>query len=368
MTAVSRIRVFDAFVLRNSPHAALSTLSLSFPHEADRIMSRTPAKAFHSLLRTQFAPYVPQWGGNQMTLNSIYSLVFAVKSAKKNDDDVDGYGKLHSPIAQALSRLSSSSNNDNDGSGDGVYTVMINNEPSLRLLSCNTLKHHHRQTPNSDSNIEVYTLLSSPKFGKQYKGPQENLPPELTSTVVMKLLESLERSLALREGSVVETVVDLKLQLWGAAVPMNTWTSTTATSNGKSSGDVDGFVYDALHGVGACGDWILDSSIAGAWESGRRLADWILTTSHDVGIDSVPMLSVGLPEEGMGKFIPSRAALESGIGTIPSSSPNSAYVVPPSDGPPKTTPSPRRPNGSNNNRNNGRGSNKGRGSAQPVSR
>ena len=341
-------------------------------------MSRTPAKAFHSLLRTQFAPYVPQWGGNQMTLNSIYSLVFAVKSATKNDGNVDDNGKLRSPIAQALSRLSSSSNNDNDGSGDGVYTVMIKNEPSLRLLSCNTLKHHHRQKPNSDSNIEVYTLLSSPKFGKQYKGPQENLPPELTSTVVMKLLESLERSLALQEGSVVYSVVDLKLQLWGAAVPMNTWTSTTVTSNGKSSGDVDGFVYDALHGVGACGDWILDSSIAGAWESGRRMADWILTTSH-VGIDSVPMLSVGLPgrlsEEGMGKFVPSRAALESGIGTIPSSSPNSAYVAPPSDqpthgarGPQKTTSSPHRPYGSNNNRNNGRGSNKGRGSAQPVSR
>ena len=312
-----------------------------------------------------------------MTLNSIYSLVFAVKSAKKNDGDVNGNGTLHSPIAQALSRLSSSSNYDNEGTGDGVYTVMIKNEPSLRLLSCNTLKHHHRQTPNSDSNIEVYTLLSSPKFGKQYKGPQENLPPELTSTVVMKLLESLERSLALQEDSIVDSIVDLKLQLWGAAVPMNTWTSTTATSNGKGSGDVDGFVYDALHGVGACGDWILDSSIAGAWESGRRLANWILTTSHDVGIDSVPMLSVGLPDrsskEGMGKFVPSRAALESGIGTILSSSPNSAYVVPPSDqptrgarGPPKTTSSPRRPNGSNDN--NRRWSNKGRGSAQPVSR
>jgi hypothetical protein len=343
---------------------------------ADRIMSRTPAKAFHSLLRTQFAPYVPQWGGNKMTLNSIYSLVFAVKSAKKDDSDVDGNGKLHSPIAQALSRLSSSLNNDNDESGDGVYTVMIKNEPSLRLLSCNTLKHHHRQTSNSESNIEVYTLLSSPKFGKQYKGPQENLPPELTSKVVMELFESLERSLALQEGSVLDSVVDLKLQLWGAAVPMNTWTSTTATSNGEGSGDVDGFVYDAPHAVGACGDWILDSSIAGAWESGRRLANWILTTCHDVGIGSVPMLSVGLPDrsskQGMGKFIPSRAALESGIGTI---SPIADTVVPPPDeptrgvrGPPKTKSSPRRPNGSNNNRNNRRGSNKGRGSTQPVSR
>jgi len=60
---------------------------------ADRIMSRTPAKAFHSLLRTKFAPYVPQWGGREMTLNSIYSLVFAVKS-----DDA-------SPISKVVSNL-----------------------------------------------------------------------------------------------------------------------------------------------------------------------------------------------------------------------------------------------------------------------
>jgi hypothetical protein len=142
---------------------------------ADRIMSRTPAKAFHSLLRTQFAPYVPQWGGNQMTLNSIYSLVFAVKSSRSsNDDNVDDDGNgrsnsLSSPIAKALSKLSSTSSSSSNT--NGIYTVMIKNEPNLRLLSCNTLKHHHTQNPNSDSIIEVYTLLSSAKFGKQFKGP-----------------------------------------------------------------------------------------------------------------------------------------------------------------------------------------------------
>ncbi|KAL9187195.1 hypothetical protein ACHAXT_010915 [Thalassiosira profunda] len=267
---------------------------------ADRIISRTPAKAFHSLLRTRFAPYVPQWGGKEMTLNSIYSLVFAIKSPKGGGA---GMGGLSSPIAIALAKLSEEDK--------GVYTIMIKNEPNLRLLSCNTLKHHHAQNANADSNIEVYTLLSSAKFGKKHKGPQENLPMELSEKVVMKLLESLERSLQLKEGSVVESVVDLKLQLWGAAVPMNTWQSNSVGGKGA-----DGFVYDATYGVGACGDWILSPSIAGAWESGRRLADWMLEGET----------SVGLPDrsskEDGGKFVPSRAALESGIGTIPSS-PNS---------------------------------------------
>jgi len=325
---------------------------------ADRIMSRTPAKAFHSLLRTQFAPYVPSWGGNQMTLNSMYSLVFAIKSPRIGGDGNND--ELHSPIAQVLSRLSSFNKNNDKHNNEHhtVYTVMIKNEPNLQLLSCNTVKHHHQQNINSESNTEIYTLLSSPTFGKTFKGPQENLPSELISKVVMKLLNSLERSLNLEKGSVVDSVVDLKLQLWGAAVPVNTWSSTTlaTTSNDSkiSNGENDGFVYDSIHGVGACGDWIMDSSIAGSWESGRRLANWLLATSHN----NKATMSVGLPKDGIGgKFLPS---LGSGIGTIPSSrdqhSPDALKDT--SSPPPRKTFSM---NGSNDNvRNNRKGNNKGR--------
>ena len=319
---------------------------------ADRIMSRTPAKAFHSLLRTKFAPYVPQNGGNQMTLNSIYSLVFAVKSERSGEG---GNGGLSSPIAKAISNLSSS-----EGSSKGdVYTVNIKNEPSLRLLSCNTLKHHHTQNQNSESDTEVYTLLSSPTFGKKFKGPQENLPIDLQQKVTIKLLESLEKSLNLEEGSVINSVIDVKVQLWGAAVPMNTW-----TSHSISKDDVDGFVYDGRGGVGACGDWILDPSVAGAWESGRRLANHLLTTQE---LDS--KLSVGLPDkvpnEDSGKFEPSRSALGSGIGTIPTS-PNAAeFVFPKSTDQQQSNRSRggrgRGGRGNGRVRGRGRGSNKGRG-------
>ncbi len=282
---------------------------------ADRIMSRTPAKAFHSLLRTKFAPYVPQWGGREMTLNSIYSLVFAIKS---NGDDAG-------PISKVVANLCK------EDKKNDVYTIMIKNEPTLRLLSCNTLKHHHAQNPKSQSNIEIYTLLSSPIFGKQFKGPQENLPLDLQEKVVMKMLTNLESSFKLEKGDVSNAVVDLKLQLWGAAVPMNTWSSSSLSSN---NGGVDGFVYDATYGVGAAGDWVLDPSIAGAWESGRRLADWMLK-HHEESDKKKGDWSVGLPDltnnssnkEKNGKFVPSRVALESGIGTIPPS-PNSTFEFP----------------------------------------
>ena len=268
---------------------------------ADRIMSKTPAKAFHSLLRTKFAPIVPQWGGREMTLNSIYSLVFAIKTAKSDD------GAFSSCVAHALKKLSTDTSKD-------IYTVMMKNDSNLRLLSSNTLKHSHVQNPSSASNIEVYTLLSSASFGKQYKGPQENLPSDLMETVTLKMLHSLEKALCIQPGMLVRDVVDLKLQLWGAAVPLNTWTVT---------GEQGGFVYDAQYNVGACGDWMLDPSIAGAWESGRRLARWIARREQR---------SVGLPNLEMdtnegGKFVPSRAALESGIGTVPST-PNSTFEFP----------------------------------------
>ncbi|KAL7460551.1 hypothetical protein ACHAXS_000998 [Conticribra weissflogii] len=212
---------------------------------ADRIMSQTPAKELHSLLRTRFAPSVPKWGGKEMTLNSIYSLVFVTQSAC---------------LDEALAKLI----NDRPGDDQKEYTVMIQNEPNLRLLSCNTRKHSHdhdhdldHSPNNNDTNnkTQVWTLLSSPHFGKRFKGPQENLPPSLVETVTAEMITGLERALHLPNGQVLHALKHLGLQLWGAAIPMNTWqTTTTMLRNGR----VDGFVYDAVHGVIACGDWILN--------------------------------------------------------------------------------------------------------------
>jgi hypothetical protein len=63
------------------------------------------------------------------------------------------------------------------------------------------------------------------------------------------------------------TPLDKRLQLWGAAVPLNVWTSNDNDT---------GFIYDAEHNVGVCGDWLVEPSIAGAWTSGRLLAQHLL--------------------------------------------------------------------------------------------
>jgi predicted NAD/FAD-dependent oxidoreductase len=243
---------------------------------ADRLMSKTPAKALHSLLRTNFAPTVPSDGGKRMTLNSIYSLTIALQQSSP-----DGTSVLGSVLS------------------DPIICAFVKNHPNLRFLSCSSRKYAEQV---KTKNVEVWTILSSPKFGKKYKGPQENLPKETVQEVTRLLLESVEQCTGLTPGALVDSddvVLDSRLQLWGAGVPLNTW------SNSDEQKADAGFVYDAEHGVGACGDWLLDPSIGGAWESGRRLADWIVTGSE----------SIGLPPDG-GAFRVSKATASAGIGSV----------------------------------------------------
>ena len=257
---------------------------------ADRLMSRTPAKALHSLLRTNFNANVQAWGGKKMTLNSIYSLSIAIK---KDGSPLSNNGMLK----------------------EDVISAFIKNEPTLRFITCQTRKFGN----NNDDTIEVWTILSSATFAKKHKGPQENLPNEKVQEVTDLMLEALGKSLGLQSGTLHQgMVLDSRLQLWGAAVPLNRWrwndnnekdgdeNSKRVHSNNESPLMENGFVFDAEHGVGACGDWLLDPSIGGAWESGRRLSNWFQHAEDQ---------SAGLPPDG-GAFQVSKAATGSGIGNV----------------------------------------------------
>jgi len=248
---------------------------------ADRLMSKTPAKKLHSLLRTNFSPTVPKWGGKRMTLNSIYSYTFAIKSEE-------------SPLTKQL--------------GDNIICCFVKNEPKLRLLTCQTKKQHDGQKNNN--RIEVWTVLSSPTFAKKYKAPQENIPDEISEEVIDLLQKAIENSLALSPGSLsADHILDSRLQLWGAAVPLNTWkTNSTSSASGDGAHADSGFLYDADFGVGSCGDWLLDPSVGGAWTSGMRLAEWMLTE------DQHKAQSVGLPPNG--SFEASRTVHQAAIGNI----------------------------------------------------
>lgn len=230
---------------------------------ADRLMSKTPAKALHSLLRVNFNPTVPKHGGKRMTLNSIYSLTFCVKAPSVLSQ------VLPSPFTCGF--------------------VDAESSKELRLVSCQSRKY-----PREDD-VEVWTLLSSPKLAKKYKAPQENLSEDLVDDVTDKLLASLQELLDIQQG-VRKSVIERRLQLWGAAVPLNVYQGG------------DGFVYDSKFAVGVCGDWLVEPSIAGAWTSGQRLADYMVRDAPK---------SVGLPSKGEpAVFRASSSVSKAGIGSL----------------------------------------------------
>jgi predicted NAD/FAD-dependent oxidoreductase len=230
---------------------------------ADRLMSKTPAKRLHNLLRVNFAPEVAAaTGGKRMTLSSIYSLTFAVDGA--------------SELAGALP--------------EPFVAGYVQGHPALRFLTCQTRKYE------TTGGREVWTLLSSAQFAKKHKAPQEFLADGTVEGVSGLLLAALEEAALGRTGAagrLQSAVLDKRLQLWGAAVPVNVW-------------DGPGFLYDAEHSVGCCGDWLVEPSIAGAWTSGRLLADYVLDSGSDKG-------SAGI--EG-GSFRRSESAQKVGIGAV----------------------------------------------------
>ncbi|GMH97150.1 hypothetical protein TrVE_jg7834 [Triparma verrucosa] len=222
---------------------------------ADRLMSKTPSKKLHKLLRVNFADRVSKEGGKRMTLNSIYSLTFVVGKGSELSEKFNG------------------------------VACYIKGDKNLKFLSSNTRKHGRE-----DDEKEVWTVLSSAQFGKKFKGPQENLPEDLARNVTSLLMGSLEEVFGLERKLEVE---EQKLQLWGAGVPLNTWSG-------------EGFLYDAENNVGCVGDWLVEPSVAGAWESGRRLAAFLeVGTEGNVGID-----------DGQGEWKFNEGANDNGIGDV----------------------------------------------------
>jgi len=241
---------------------------------AERLTSKQPSHRVHALLRANFAaqlPKAPRAGSGRMSLNSLYSLLFEVKA-----------GLLPS-----------------------FAGAFVDGEPSLRWLSNNAMKYGQL-----GENTHVWTALSSASFGQKHKHPQEHLegsPKEAEVTTL--LLEAVERATGLGPGTLKRHIVRSKLQLWGAAVPINRWSYD--------------YVWDASYSIGIAGDWLSAdmrraSTIEGAWFSGTSLADHIaLSSSQDYGLE--------LGERG-GRFEPAGGG---GFGST-SSDAGAAWVALPS--------------------------------------
>jgi predicted NAD/FAD-dependent oxidoreductase len=226
---------------------------------ADRLMSTTPCTELHQLLRVHFAPSVPFRAQPRMTLNSMYSLTVAIPVATH---------KLSRHVPATF------------------VAGFVPDHADVRFVSCQTRKYPPQSDPAKE--MQVWTVLSTANFAKKYKAPQEFLTDETIDRVTSKLLAALEQIViptaaasAPNTPTLESCIVDRHLQLWGAAVPLNIWHSSSPPSTASSSLVSApplvpaGFLYDARYNVGVCGDWLLEASIGGAWTSGRLLANHV---------------------------------------------------------------------------------------------
>jgi NAD(P)-binding Rossmann-like domain len=266
---------------------------------AFQLVQNIPSVEISKLMKVQFQDKVPACGGPCMTLNSIYSLTFAIPSTKEN------------VLTQHLPNT--------------FLAGYVKNHPALRFITCQTRKYGYGTNNKNDTSIDVWTVLSSGAFGLKYKASQENLSPSVIQRVTRLLMSAVEEALT---GTLVKTIVNEKqdddedddnkpqerplpppsrleqlcidqhLQLWGAGVPMNVW----EIERGRTPAE---YLYDAQYRVGVCGDWLMEASIAGAWTSGHALAKHIMNNKTKE--------SHGLKK---GSFRRSVATAKAGIGLL----------------------------------------------------
>ena len=139
----------------------------------------------------------------------------------------------------------------------------------ISWISNNTAKYKQRnckgQVVDKDE-VECWTIISTKSFGKAHKVPQENIPPLTEQLVTNKLLSAFKYSVGRSE---LPPVCYRRVQLWGAAVPLNTLQVESHC------------VFDANRQVGVCGDWLSNSCLEGAAISGISVAEKI--KSHSEG-------------------------------------------------------------------------------------
>ncbi|CAI5510483.1 unnamed protein product [Closterium sp. Naga37s-1] len=144
--------------------------------------------------------------------------------------------------------------------------------------------------------VECWTVFSSAAYGKRNKVPQvggrdsfestkENIPLARAARVKEEMLDGVAAALGRPKDS-LPAVLFHKIQLWGAALPLNA--PTTAAGGGVEC------IMDASTRVGLCGDWLLAPSVQAAAISGLAMADKIAAFHEDAAGSDPALFSVGL--------------------------------------------------------------------------
>lgn len=178
---------------------------------------------------------------------------------------------LMAAFEQPLPSLNSDSGNIQV---DGAFVTGVD---ALSWMGNNTAKLQ----PSQSNGPHCWTFFSTAKYGKKNKVPQESIPTVRAERVKREMLLGVEKALGLEEGSLPAPLY-MKVQLWGAALPLNTPNVPC--------------IFDAYGRVGICGDWLLGSNLEAAALSGMAMADQISLFCEKRG-SNPDEFSIGLEKE-----------------------------------------------------------------------
>ncbi|CAM0949126.1 unnamed protein product [Alopecurus aequalis] len=143
--------------------------------------------------------------------------------------------------------------NNSYGTFEGAF---VRDVDSLSWMANNTQKLFPLETGRP----ECWTFFSTASYGRKNKVPQENIPNATAEKVKRDMLGGVELAFGLSKGS-LQLPFYSRVQLWGAALPMNT--------PGVPC------IFDPQGRAGICGDWLTGSSIEAAVLSGMSLGDHV---------------------------------------------------------------------------------------------
>ncbi|GAV74196.1 LOW QUALITY PROTEIN: NAD_binding_8 domain-containing protein, partial [Cephalotus follicularis] len=198
------------------------------PHgQFDAIVIAHNGKCANRLLASSGLPLIARQM-KRLELSSIWALLAAFEDPLPITD-----GPLRIPFEGAFVK------------GISSLSWMANN--SMKLLG-----------PQSNG-PHCWTFFSTAAYGKSNKVPQENIPAATAARVTAGMLEGVEAALGLSKGSLPKPFYS-RVQLWGAALPINT-------------PGID-CIFDP-HGRAGIGDWLLGSNLESAALSGMAIANQI---------------------------------------------------------------------------------------------
>jgi predicted NAD/FAD-dependent oxidoreductase len=226
---------------------------------ADRLISTTPNSLIHSRLKVLFGPVLPK--PDRMTKMQLCSLFVGTFAVKKG-------------VIVGMP-------------GDAI---IVNNSLPLSWICCTSKKIGQQH-----NEYESYTVISTREFAAANKVPQESIPKDKEIEVKNVLLRAFESALGLESQSIVPILYNI--QLWGAGVPLNVYSSP--------------FVMDSRSNIAICGDWMASSehttgpNIETAFMSGFKLANELIKTElTDVGLGATDCYQA-LQTHPIGDIVPS---------------------------------------------------------------